>query len=271
MTPGLVPKPIFKLTQYPNYQAEVGKIMPEPTIEVIPAIDLQGGAIVRAEKGLRQSYAPINTPLANSSAPQDVVAGLLSLHRFQTIYIADLDRIERRGSNEHCLEELSVAFPGLNLWADAGIRDAAEAYAWLARHAGAHLVLGSETLESLFVLEDLAATGRTLLSLDFRGDDFFGPAEIWENPQFWPERVIVMALGRVGTRAGPDLDRLAKVKRRAPKARIYAAGGLRDIADLRRLQEAGMHGVLAASALHDGRITGADLAQFSLASILQAK
>jgi phosphoribosylformimino-5-aminoimidazole carboxamide ribotide isomerase len=239
--------------------------------EVIPAIDLKGGEAVRARMGLRQSYAPLKTPLARSSAPQDVVTGLLTLHPFQTIYFADLDRIERRSSHERCLEELRAAFPRLKLWVDAGIRDAEEARAWLARHGEAHLVLGSESLQSRTVLEDPALAGRTLLSLDFRGDDLLGPGEIWERPQLWPARVIVMTLARIGTNAGPDLDRLAKVKRHAPKAKIYAAGGLRDGSDLKRLMQAGVSGVLVASALHAGRLTRADLTAFEPESAAQAK
>jgi phosphoribosylformimino-5-aminoimidazole carboxamide ribotide isomerase len=254
----------------PNF-GEEGKIMPEHTIEVIPAIDLRGGVVVRARKGLRQSYAPIVTTLARSSAPRDVVTGLLTIHPFRTIYIADLDRIERRGSNGKCLEELRKAFSALAFWVDAGISDAAGAHAWLARHAGAHLVLGSESLESLSVLEDPALAGRTLLSLDYRGDDLLGPGEIWDKPQLWAARVIVMTLARVGTNSGPDLDRLAKVRRRAPNTQIYAAGGLRDASDLIGLKEAGMSGVLVTSALHDGRLKGADLAEFKLESDTEAK
>ncbi len=80
-----------------------------------------------------------------------------------------------------------------------------------------------------------------------------------------------MSLARVGTHAGPDLDRLAKVKRHAPKAQIYAAGGLHGAADLMRLKEAGMSGVLVASALHDGRLKRADLAGFKLESSFAGK
>ena len=234
--------------------------MPEPMIEVIPAIDLQGGIVVRARKGLRQSYVPIVTPLSRSSMPLDVVTGLLTIHPFQTLYIADLDRIEMRGGHERCLEELRTAFPALTFWVDAGIRDAAEAGAWLARHRQAHLVLGSESLQSLSVLEDRALLRRTLLSLDYRGDELIGPSGIWDLTKLWPTRVIVMSLARVGTNFRPDLDRLTKIKRHAPESMIYAAGGLRDASDLMRLREAGVSGVLVASALHDGHLTGADFA-----------
>ncbi len=234
--------------------------MRDPVFEVIPAIDLRRGAVVRACQGLRHSYAPIETPLARTSEPIDVVAGLLTIYAFKTIYIADLDRIEMRGSHERCFDQLDMAFPGAAFWVDAGVRNTAEARSWLARHVRAHLVLGSESLESNAVLKDLASSSRTILSLDFRGDNFTGPSEIWDVPHLWPARVIVMTLARVGANSGPDMDRLEEVKRRAPDCMVYAAGGLRDARDLLRLKQSGVSGVLVASALHDGRLTGADIA-----------
>jgi phosphoribosylformimino-5-aminoimidazole carboxamide ribotide isomerase len=56
--------------------------MSEHAIEVIPVIDLKDGAVVRARPGSRHSYAPIVTPLARTSAPLDIVAGLLTIHPF---------------------------------------------------------------------------------------------------------------------------------------------------------------------------------------------
>jgi len=238
----------------------VRSFAPNPVFEVIPAIDLRGGAVVRACKGLRHLYLPIETPLAGTSAPPDVVAGLLTIYPFKTIYIADLDRIELRGNHELLLDQLGMAFPGVAFWVDAGVRNSAEAYSWLARHEQSHLVFGSESLENGSVLKDIAFAGRTVLSLDYRGDVFLGPSEIWDVPDLWPERVIVMTLARVGANSGPDMYRLEEVKRRAPDSKIYAAGGLRDSIDLLRLKQSGISGVLVASALHDGRLSGADIA-----------
>src|ERR1700730_1405198 len=234
--------------------------MPELATEVIPVIDLKGGAVVRARQGLRHSYAPIVTPLARTSAPLDVVAGFLTLHPFRTIYAADLDGIESRGSHDQSLDTLSTAFPEVAFWVDAGVRDGGAARSWLARHTRAHLVLGSESLESHAVLEEFATDDRIVLSLDYRGDNFLGSNGLCDAPPLSAGRVIVMTLARVGGDAGPDMDHLAEIKRRAPDVMLYAAGGLRGASDLMRLKQAGIRGVLVASVLHDGRLTGADLA-----------
>jgi phosphoribosylformimino-5-aminoimidazole carboxamide ribotide isomerase len=245
--------------------------MPGRAIEVIPVLDLKGGAVVRARHGLRHSYAPIVTKLARGSAPLDIAAGLLTVHPFRTFYIADLDRIELRGGHEESLDALGAAFPSLDFWVDAGVRDVEEAYAWLARHPSAHLVLGSETLESPAGLAGLAKNGRVILSLDFRGDSFVGQQALYDAPHLWPKRVIVMTLARVGGDAGPDMDRLLEVKRRAPHVMLYAAGGLRGVFDLMRLDQIGISGVLVASALHDGRLTGADIAAQAPEGVARAK
>ncbi len=56
------------------------------------------------------------------------------------------------------------------------------------------------------------------------------------------------------------MDRLADIKRRAPDVMHYAAGSLRGASDLIRLKQAGARRVLVASALHEGRLNGVDLA-----------
>jgi phosphoribosylformimino-5-aminoimidazole carboxamide ribotide isomerase len=230
-------------------------------MQVIPVIDLKGEAVVRARLGMRSTYAPIVTPLARTSEPVDVVAGFLTLYPFRTIYVADLDAIERRGNHDETIATLSATFPGVTFWVDVGLGASEEARAWLGRHTRAHLVLGAESLRDLDPLKEVGTDARILLSLDFDGDRFLGPDALMEATALWPRRIIVMTLARVGSHAGPDLERLAAIARLAPKAEFYAAGGLRGLGDLQSLTRAGVSGVLVASALHDGRLSPADLAR----------
>jgi phosphoribosylformimino-5-aminoimidazole carboxamide ribotide isomerase len=209
--------------------------------------------------GQRDQYRPIETPLSPTSDPVDVVHGLLSVSAFRRLYVADLDAIERKGDAKTALARVRSAFPQLDIWVDNGLADADAARAFLEQGAD-HLVLGSEAQTDHMLVESLRNDRRVILSLDFRGDAFIGPPSLLATPAIWPRRVIVMTLARVGSAAGPDLERLAAVHRLAGGRRVYAAGGLRHAGDLTELKNAGIAGVLAASALHDGRLTRADIA-----------
>jgi phosphoribosylformimino-5-aminoimidazole carboxamide ribotide isomerase len=227
-------------------------------MEIIPVLDLKGGVVVRARMGERHLYAPIVTPLAATSDAVDVARGLLALHPFATLYVADLDAIEGRGDNSASLRRIRQQCPGVSLWVDNGIADAAAAARWLDAGLGS-LVLGSETQRDAALVRQLSGDDRVVLSLDFRGDAFQGPQDILDDPSAWPARVIAMTLARVGSGAGPDVERLAEVRRIAAGRRIYAAGGVRDAADLAALARAGIAGALIATALHDGRLGRAEI------------
>jgi len=227
-------------------------------MELIPVLDLKAGVVVHARMGQRQSYQPIATPLSPTSDPVDVMGGLLTIHPFQTFYVADLDAIGGRGDNRASLARLRSQF-GVGLWVDNGVADVIAARRWLDEGLG-HLVLGSETQRDAALVRELACDPRISLSLDFRADAFQGPPALLAEAQSWPHRVIVMSLSRVGSGAGPDLDRLGRIQKDAGAGRkIYAAGGVRDPADLKTLQRAGVAGALVASCLHEGRVTGKDI------------
>lgn len=230
-------------------------------MEVVPVIDLKNGVVVHARGGARDTYQPIRTPLSPTSTPEDVVVGLLRLHPFRHLYIADLDAIERRGNHDQTCADLAARFPSLELWVDNGVGDPRTAGAWLERNLDC-LVVGSESQADLQLLQALHHHDRLILSLDFRGDSFQGAADIATTPALWPARLIAMTLTRVGAGQGPDLERLAAIRRLAPDRALFAAGGVRGPDDLRNLAHAGAAGVLVATALHAGTLSAEELAQY---------
>jgi HisA/HisF family protein len=233
-------------------------------MEVIPVIDLKDGTVVHARMGRRSQYRPIETPLAAGSDPVDIARGLRSIYPFASLYVADLDAIERSGDNDAALGRLRAAFPDLILWVDNGMADLAGARRWFDAGLG-HLVLGSETQHDGGLLRSLGADDRVILSLDYRSDVFLGPAALAGDAAAWPQRVIAMTLARVGSAGGPDMERLAAIRQMAPEKRIYAAGGVRDAADLAALARAGIAGALVATCLHNGKLSGAQIARLQMA------
>jgi phosphoribosylformimino-5-aminoimidazole carboxamide ribotide isomerase len=222
--------------------------------EVIPVIDLKHGKAVRAVAGNRADYQPLATPLCTDGEALSCVRGYLTVHPFERLYIADLDAIEGGARQDEALAAIRSSFPHLDLWVDAGFASEQATADWLRLGLG-RPVLGSESLQGTA----LPVTARCVLSLDFRGERFLGSPALLADPTRWPHEVIVMCLHDVGTGGGPDMTRLASIIALAGDRRVYAAGGLRDAADIQALARLGAAGALVASSLHSGAITSADL------------
>jgi len=232
---------------------------------LIPVVDLLKGQVVHAREGRRAEYRPVKSRLCEGADTETVVDALLRLHPFRSLYVADLDAIQRQGSNLDTLKRIGRRLPHLDLWVDSGIADELGLDAWLRANIG-RTVIGSETLldaEFMFQARQRCGDLSPVLSLDFMGEEFKGPQALLADPaRYWPERVLAMNLRRVGSDAGPDLTLIESLAAKAPDREVYAAGGVRSIDDLERVVAAGAAGALIATALHDGRLGPTALSQF---------
>ncbi|MGH6864819.1 MAG: HisA/HisF-related TIM barrel protein [Methyloceanibacter sp.] len=233
---------------------------------VIPVIDLKGGTVVHARAGKRADYRPLISPFGPAEDPVTLARVLLAITGSPSLYVADIDAIEGTGNHFDLCRELSHAFPGTTLWIDAGFSDVSDCAFWLP--LGAALVIGSESIRSLEAWHNIRESfgSSVVLSLDFDEDGLRGPVELMAEPSPWPDRLIVMGLGRVGTEGGPDLERLQATLRLAGARAVFAAGGMRDSDDIERAAEAGARGALVATALHTGALT-----QHGIAALLRRR
>ena len=238
------------------------KSLPVSVFALIPVIDLKDGMVVHAREGRRDEYQPVRSRLSRNAQPSTVVEAMLTLHPFQTLYVADLDSIQRRGDNMESIRSIHQHYPGLELWADTGIADETALDHWLDAGVG-RPVIGSESLLDaafLSVVRERCTEPAPVLSLDYQGDDFMGPPALLTHPElYWPQRVLAMNLQRVGSDKGPDLALIVALAERVIGCQVFAAGGIRCVDDLRKVQSVGAAGALVATALHDGRIGSAEL------------
>lgn len=229
-------------------------------MQIIPVIDLKDGQVVRAVRGDRARYQPIDSLLCPGSDPAAMAQRLCEHCATDTLYLADLDALQGGKPQIVALQRLLSEQPALRLWLDAGFADAEQADGLRAAlgEAGHRVtpVFGSESLRSVDALARcFAPPSEALLSLDRRGGKALDTAGLWDLPALWPQRLIVMSLDRVGSFEGPDLDTLAAVRALAPQAHLIGAGGIRHAGDLQAATAAGADAWLVASALHDGRLT----------------
>lgn len=249
-----------------TFQSEVTASRPAQDFTIVPVLDLKDGLVVHARAGKyahagkRAEYRPIATPFGPPHDAAAIARALLGITFSPALYIADLDAILGQGRNFDLCRDLGHALPGTELWIDAGFSEVSDCALWLP--LGATLVIGSETIADLEAWDDMRRSfGKNLvLSLDFDGQGLRGPEALLADPALWPDRIILMSLGRVGTETGPDLARLEETLRVAGGRAVYVAGGVGCLEDIAEVAKRGARGVLAATALHSGVVTQKEIA-----------
>lgn len=128
-------------------------------------------------------------------------------------------------------------------------------------------ILGTAAIEDPgFLAESVARwPGRVAVSIDMRGDRiaFDGwtrerdadPVHLaGELERGGAAHVIVTDVRRDGTRSGPNLELLARMREALPATRLVAAGGIGTVEHLRQLVALGVDGAVVGLALVDGSL-----------------
>jgi phosphoribosylformimino-5-aminoimidazole carboxamide ribotide isomerase len=244
-------------------------------MRIVPVLDVMHGKVVRGVGGRRQEYGSIVSRLTSSSRPLDVANALFSHFGFHEVYVADLDAI---GGCETAWPLYSaLCEQGFRLWVDAGIRRMTQACR-LADAGIDSIIAGLETISEPAELAKMAeAFGeRLVFSLDLHQGKPLGNLNPWragrvnapvnaediaeEAVQLGVRRLLVLDLARVGLDSGTGTRELcARLCERHPQLSVSAGGGVRHRGDIDELRNCGVQAILVASALHDGRLTRADL------------
>lgn len=227
-------------------------------MQIIPVIDIMNGVVVHALQGNRQCYQPVQSTLCDSAEPNVVIDGFLALHPFSTLYIADLNQLSANGDNTQLITSLLKQYPQIQFWIDQGVLyedDHQFPHNWKP-------VIGTESLTDSIYARVVSNQTDVILSLDF-SESLIGSNQILNNPNLWPQQVIVMTLSKVGTNSGPDWTRLETIQQLTIHSQIIAAGGIRDVGDLKRLSDRGIHNALLASSLHTGQLNADDIQMLS--------
>jgi phosphoribosylformimino-5-aminoimidazole carboxamide ribotide isomerase len=232
------------------------------TMQIVPVLDLKGGVVVHARRGVRSDYEPLRSPLVAGSGPAPVARALCAACHTNRLYVADLDALAGEPPDEATLSGLGEI---AQTWVDAGATTPQRAAA-LGRAGAARNVVGTESLAPGAMTEVAQlAPPPLVLSVDLRGGRLISPdpAVDGRDPAsaaglarvLGVTELLVIDLARVGSGSGPPVDAVAELAAALPGVAIYAGGGVRNDEDLCALESAGAAGALVATALHEGRIT----------------
>ena len=232
--------------------------------EVIPAIDLRAGQVVRLKQG---DYAQQTTYAADPRelAQRYAAAGARWLH------LVDLDGA-RSGSLDNLAVIQAIAADGMQIQAGGGVREEADLQRLF--EAGVRrVVLGSVAIrDPELVAGWLAKYGaeRLTIALDTRRIDgrWALPSAGWTEVEArtldelapWyaargARHLLCTDIDRDGMLAGFNLELYRHLADTVPQVAVQASGGVRSLDDIRAVRKAGAQGVILGRALLEGRFT----------------
>ena len=231
---------------------------------LIFVMDLLDGVIVHAKRGERDQYKPINlfSSIVSSSDPVHIIEEL----KPEELYIADLNRLMNTGDNRAILKELRTRNRELKIMLDYGIKRFEDLKEAVDAELADNFVLGTETTSMDLIEEasksDMLNDKRVSVSVDLFNKEVLtsdkrlriAPLLLVKALNEYPiQDVIVLELGRVGTKRGIGFDFLSRAVA-VSEHNILCGGGVRSYDDISMMEQIGVKGALVATALHDGSI-----------------
>jgi phosphoribosylformimino-5-aminoimidazole carboxamide ribotide isomerase len=233
-------------------------------LNVIPAIDLRGGKVVRLKQG---DYAQQTTYDAD---PREL-ARRYAAAGAQWLHLVDLDGA-RSGSLDNLAVIESIAANGMRIQAGGGVRSEDD-LARLFSAGVSRVVLGSVAIrEPELVADWLTRYGaeQLTIALDTRQVDgrWALPSAGWTEMETrtldelapWyagkgARHLLCTDIDRDGMLAGFNLDLYRHLAETVPHLAVQASGGVRSLDDIRAAREAGAKGVILGRALLEARFT----------------
>lgn len=235
-------------------------------MELIPAIDLRGGRVVRLRQGdFAQATFYDQDPIA--------LARRFALGGFRRLHVVDLDGAEAGKPRQLRLIEGIVAAFGGEVQLGGGLRDAADLEAafasgvarvvvgsaaladpdrfagWMLRFGGERLVLALDALEEAGCFRVRVAGWR-----EDGGLELFAALTRFEA--LGVHRVLCTDIARDGMLAGPNLALYEAIRAAFPRLSLIASGGIRSVSDLAALAASGVEAAVAGRALLEGLLEG---------------
>ncbi|MEA2069696.1 MAG: HisA/HisF-related TIM barrel protein [Asgard group archaeon] len=263
-------------------------------MHIIPVLDILDKQVVHGIGGNRKAYQPLSkSVITSSSHPVDVIHAFQEKLGLNWFYIADLNRIQvmKNLSSKNDLKEASQEVKTKLSVNQSVIKQLKQSDSYLMLDGGCHsledamelqkynvdqIILGTETLHSPHMLKSIVNVldaEELILSIDLYDgklltsntalQDSTALALAKQAEQLGLKAIIVLELKKVGSRSGPLHPGLLKIARTITKIPVFGGGGVRNKADLEKLQKNGIDGVLVATAFHNGTLSVTDLRAFS--------
>lgn len=231
-------------------------------MELIPAIDILGGNVVRLHQG-RYDEVTVYSDDPAAMAEEFERAGARRLH------VVDLDGArDGKPGNVSAIEAI-LARTTLTVQVGGGVRTRKSAERWLEAGA-ARVVFGTAAIKDPELPRLLAAEreGSVVIAIDARGGHVAVEGwlegtttlatELATLVDAWGVGAILFTnIERDGTRQGPDVESTAALQKLVGTT-VIASGGIGTLGHLRALHAAGVRASVCGRALYSGAFTLAE-------------
>jgi phosphoribosylformimino-5-aminoimidazole carboxamide ribotide isomerase len=230
-------------------------------MQVIPAVDLMNGNVVRLSRGdpaTAKAYSQWGTPVQ--------VALKWKAEGAKRLHIIDLDAAFGRGNNLQVIRKIAEA-AALPIQVGGGIRTV-EAAEKLLTAGISHVILGALAFTepgAIAKIQGKFGTESVIVALDNKDGKVM--VEGWQTAtaftmakalekfaQLGVNTFLITSIAKDGMLQGPELEPLREACKR-PGVNVIAAGGIGSLYDLALLKCAGAEAAVVGKALYEGRFT----------------
>lgn len=239
-------------------------------MELIPAIDLIEGKCVRLTQG------DYSTRKVYNEDPLEVALQLESVG-IKRLHVVDLDGakaghivnynvLERLASRTRLIidfggglksdEDLRIAFDcGAQMITGGSIavKNPERFLTWLEKYGGERVILGADAKDKKIAVSGWEE-GTNLDLIPF----------VKDYREKGVQKIICTDIGRDGMLQGPAIDLYKEIKEEVEGLYVIASGGVSSMADIERLDEAGIPAVIFGKAIYEGRIRMSEIEKYVL-------
>ncbi|MFX0060313.1 MAG: 1-(5-phosphoribosyl)-5-[(5-phosphoribosylamino)methylideneamino]imidazole-4-carboxamide isomerase [Candidatus Heimdallarchaeota archaeon] len=228
----------------------------------MPAIDIRNGKCVRLYKGLK------GTEKVYYENPLDAIKFWIT-NGAKRIHLIDLDGAWGSFVNIAILDSIIEKFGGkVKIQIGGGIRSIESALNFFKKGVDRIIIgtLAIENPDSILQLIKTIGAEKIIIALDYKRDKI--AVEGWEketdeNPFEFAKKIIDLGVINIlftsieadGTLSGPDFSNIKRMLKVIGIKRLFVAGGVRNKADVLKLKNIGVAGVIIGKSLYENNIS----------------
>jgi phosphoribosylformimino-5-aminoimidazole carboxamide ribotide isomerase len=209
-------------------------------MNIIPAIDIKDGKVVKAKQGDRDRYHPIDKDSGFSSDPFKFIKEMTKVYRPSIFYIADINSLISENHNIDLIKDIASMNKNIHFWVDIGGKIDQR----LAKR-NIEPILCSENCLSIKNINYIYKN--YIHSYDYK-NKLLGLDSFKNFDSSYKNKIIFMNIADVGNDKGPDYKYIRSMNKKS-SIQYYVGGGIKSTFDINKLETMGFSGVLVSSLL----------------------